>query len=418
MSDQNAISFRIRRLLRKPGRRRLTLAAAALVLAGVGVLAALKITARPDAPYEMSSQSRRPQVRYLPTQAEWASLTVESVTERVFRAERATEGKIAIDEDRATPVFSPYTGRVTRLLARPGDEVAQGQPLFVIEATDNVQAQNDFITAVAGLDKSRSQLAYARLQDKRAQDLFAGKAIPLKDVQTAQAGLVTAQNDVRSSETAFETARSRLRLLGLSDEAIATFQDKGRIDPETTVPSPIGGTVVQRKIGPGQFVSTGSVDPVFVIGDTSKVWLTAFVREKDASGVAPGQDIAYGVLAYPGQTFKARIDYVAASLDPVTRRLMVRATIDNRDGRLKPEMFANVTIYSGDEQPMVSVPKQALVYESDKVSIWVALPDKSIELRRIKTGAANGDLVAVSGLAAGEQIITKGSLFTDRPSGS
>src|SRR5215204_7642331 len=83
---------------------------------------------------EVSSQSRKGLQRYTPSPAEWASLTIQPVTERGFRAENVTEGKIAIDEDRSTPVFSPYAGRVTKLLARPGEVVAQGQPLFVIEA--------------------------------------------------------------------------------------------------------------------------------------------------------------------------------------------------------------------------------------------------------------------------------------------
>jgi cobalt-zinc-cadmium efflux system membrane fusion protein len=78
---------------------------------------------------ELSSQSRKGLQRYTPTPAEWASLTIQPVTERAFRAERATEGKIAVDEDRSTPVFSPYAGRVTKLLARPGDSAVQGQPL-------------------------------------------------------------------------------------------------------------------------------------------------------------------------------------------------------------------------------------------------------------------------------------------------
>ena len=94
---------------------------------------------------EVSSQSRKGLQRYTPSPAEWASLTIQPVTERGFRAEHVTEGKIAIDEDRSTPVFSPYAGRVTKLLAKPGDSVVKGQPLFVIEAADNVQAQNDFI---------------------------------------------------------------------------------------------------------------------------------------------------------------------------------------------------------------------------------------------------------------------------------
>ena len=121
------------------------------------------------------------------------------------------------------------------------------------------------------------------------------------------------------------------------------------------------------------------------------------------------------MLALPGRTFKANIDYVAAAIDPTTRRLLVRATIDNKDDLFKPEMFANVTIYSGDDHPSVAVPKQALIYEGEHVRLWVAGDDKSLELREVQTGLSNGNLVEVrSGLNAGEKVVTKGSLFIDR----
>jgi len=262
--------------------------------------------------------------------AEWATLTIEPATERTFRAETVTEGKISVDEDRSTPVFSPYAGRVTKLLVRPGDSVTQGQPLFVIEAADTVQAQNDFIGAMSALNKARSALDLAQIQDRRAKDLFEGKAVPLKDYQQTQATLIQAQNDLRSSQTALEAARNKLRILGLTDEAISSFQEKGSINPNTTIFSPITGTVVQRKVGPGQYVNSGASDPVFVIGDLSTVWLTAFVRESDASKISVGQEIAMNVLALPGRTLSARINYVAAAIDPATRRLLVRATLDNK----------------------------------------------------------------------------------------
>jgi cobalt-zinc-cadmium efflux system membrane fusion protein len=364
---------------------------------------------------EVSSQSRKGSDRYTPTPAEWATLTVQPVVERIFRAEHVTEGKIAVDEDRSTPVFSPYAGRVMKLLVRPGDNVIQGQPLFVIEAADTVQAQNDFVAAMTGLNKAQSAVDLAQLQDTRAKDLFEGKAIPLKDYQQSQATLLQAQNDLRSAQTALEAAHNKLRILGLTEDAIAAFQQKGRIDPNTTVFSPITGTVVQRKVGPGQYVNSGASDPVFVIGDLSTVWLIAFVRETDAAAVTVGQEMTFSVLALPGRDFTTHIDYVSAAIDPATRRLLVRATIDNKDGLLKPEMFANVTIYSAGDHPAVGVPKQALIYEGDQVRVWVAHDDKSIELRQIKTGLTNGDLVEVKGnLKPGEQIVTKGSLFIDR----
>ena len=364
---------------------------------------------------DVSSQSRKGLLRYTPTPAEWSAMTTQAVVEKPFRAELVTEGKVAIDEDRSTPVFSPYAGRVTKLLARPGDRVTQGQSLFVIEAADNVQAQNDFITAATALNKAKSQLELAQIQDKRAHDLYEGKAAPLKDYQQSQAALISAQNDMRSSETALEAARSRLRILGLSDEAITAFQEKGRINRETTIFSPIAGTVVQRKVGPGQYVNAGASDPVFVVGDLSTVWLTAFVRETEAPAIELGQEVAFNVLAFPGRVLNARINYVSAAIDPASRRLMVRATIDNPGEALKPEMFANVTIYSAGDRSAVGVPKQALIYEGDQVRVWVVRDDKSIELRQIKVGLANGELVEVKGnLSPGEQIVTKGSLFIDR----
>src|SRR3981081_899201 len=389
--------------------------AALLGLAGAILFGLTHISRGTQGHSEVSSQSRKGLQRYTPTPAEWASLAIEPVTERTFRAETVTEGKVAVDEDRSTPVFSPYAGRGTKLRVRPGDRVTQGEPLFVIAAADTVQAQNDFIAAMTALNTTRSALDLAQIQDKRAKDLFEGKAVPLKDYQQSQATLIQAQNDVRSSQTALEASPNKLHILGFTDDDIATFRQKGRINPESTVFAPIAGTVVQRKVGPGQYVSTGASDPVYVIGDLSTVWLTAFVRETDAANVSVGQDVSFNVMALPGRPLSARINYVATAIDPATRRLLVRATIDNKDGQLKPEMFANVTLYSASDHPAVGVPKQALIYEADQVRIWVAHEDKSIELRQIKTGRINGDLVEIEGnLNPGEQIVAKGSLFIDR----
>ncbi|MDI3559702.1 efflux RND transporter periplasmic adaptor subunit [Bradyrhizobium sp. Arg816] len=386
-----------------------------LALACAGAYGFMRVGAKEKSHSEISSQSRRNAQNFTPTPSEWATLTIEPVKAKTFRAEYVTEGKVAVDEDRSTPVFSPYAGRVTKLLAKPGEMLKQGQPLFTIEAADTVQAQNDFIAAMTAQNKAKSAIDLADIQFRRAKDLYEGRAIPLKDYQQAETTQVQAQNDVRSSGTALEAARNKLRILGFTDETIKAFQDKGVIDREITIYSPISGTVVQRKIGPGQYVNSGASDPVFVIGDLSTVWLTAFVRESDAAAVCIGQDISVNVMALPGHPLTAKINYVAAAIDPNTRRLLVRATIDNKDGLLKPEMFANVTIYSAGDRAAPAVPKQALIYEADKVRIWVAREDKSVELRQIKTGLINGNFVEVtSNLKPGEQVVTKGSLFIDR----
>src|ERR1700733_4990401 len=395
--------------------RRLAALFAVAAVVGLGAFGVTRVLIPHAKSLETAGPVKAELPRYVPTAAEWASLTVEPVTERVFRAEHATEGKIAVNEDSSTPIFSPYAGRVTKLLVKPSDVVERGEPLFIIEATDTVQGLNDFIAALSAVNKAHSTLNLAQIVEKRANDLYAGKAVPLKDWQQSQADLSTAQNDMRSAETALEAAHNRLRILGRSEDQIVAFQQTRQMSADTPIFSPIGGTVIQRKVGPGQFISSGATDPVFVIGDLSTVWLTAFVRETEASGVAVGQEITFSLLALPATEFKARIDYVSAAIDPSTRRLLVRATIDNKDGLLKPEMFANVTIYSGGDRPAVGVPKQALIYEGDKVRLWVVHDDKSIELRQIETGLINGDLVEVrANMAPGEKIVTRGSLFIDR----
>ncbi|RAI44574.1 efflux RND transporter periplasmic adaptor subunit [Rhodoplanes roseus] len=352
---------------------------------------------------------------YRPKDSEWNTLSVRPVTSHAFTPEYVTEGKIQVNEDRSTPIFSPYAGRVTRLFAKAGDMIQPGQSLFVVEATDMVQSQNDFIGAVTAMNKAKSALELARITDKRARDLYDAKATPLKDVQQAQAALIAAQNDMRSAETALEAARNRLRILGRSDADIEQFGSTGRINPDTPVFAPIGGTVVQRKIGPGQYVGAGAADPVFVVGDLTAVWLTAYVRESDIGKVRLGQPVSFTVLAYPERVFTGAVDYVGAAVDPTTRRLTVRASIDNGEGLLKPEMFANVTLRSTEDVMAAAVPREALVYEGSRVRAWVARDDRSIELRDLKVGGTDGRMVeVVSGVSSGEQIVTRGSLFIDR----
>jgi len=368
----------------------------------------------PDA----NGQSKKVTGVFYPTPAQWATLTVEPVQQRVFQSEHVTEGKIAVDEDRSTPIFSPYAGRVIKLFVKPGDTVTVGQPLFTVQAADMVQAQNDFISAATALNKARSAQNLAQIIDKRQRLLYEGKAVPLKEVQNARAALDAAENDVRSAEVALEATRNRLRILGKTDQEITDFQEKGTIDPATLITAPIAGTIVQRKVGPGQYVGVGSTDPVFIIGDLSTVWVVAFIRETEAPIVHVGQQIYFTVLAYPDRSFPATISYVAAALDPTTRRLLVRATVNNDAGLLKPEMFASVKILTGESDKAVAVPRDAIIYEGETARVWVVRDkdnDKAIELRRIKVGLTNGSLVEVlKGLAPGDRVVTKGSLFIDR----
>jgi cobalt-zinc-cadmium efflux system membrane fusion protein len=396
------------------------IAAVVLIICTWLVVAATTRAPRADGEQEASTQGRRVGAVYYPAPKQWAGLATAPVREVVFRSEHLTEGKIAVDEDRATLVFSPYSGRVIKLLAKPGDTVKAGQPLFIVEAPDMVQTQNDFINAISSLNKARSALELAKIVEQQNKTLFDSRAGPLRDLQQAQATTRATENDVRSTQTSLEVMRNRLRILGMTDDEITKFADTGAVSPHMTIYSPIAGTVIQRKVGPGQYVNTSSQntnasDPTFIIGDLSTVWLVAYVRESEAPNVKVGQAVYFTVLAYPNRVFPANISFVATSLDTGTRRLLVRATIDNSQKLLRPEMFASVTILTGEGDSSLAVPREAIIYDGKSTHVWLARDDHSVERREVKTGLSSGQMIEIiEGLHRGESVVSKGSLFVDR----
>src|SRR5216684_3605909 len=246
---------------------------------------------------------------FRPSDTQWSSLRLAMVRQVAFRDERATDGKIAINEDTTTPVFSPYSGRVSRLIAKPGDYVEVGKPLFAIDASEYVQGQNDLVTAVAGVEKTKSKLELAKTSEKRQRELLAIRGGALKDLEQAQSDLVAAQGDLRAAEIALAAVRNRLRILGRSDEEIDHLEKVDRIGAEVVVSAPIAGTVVQRKVGLGQYINAGATDPVYTVGNLQTVWLIANVRESDAPKMKVGAPVEVTVLAFPGRVFNAKLAY-------------------------------------------------------------------------------------------------------------
>ena len=380
---------------------------AALGAAGVGVvIAAVWLGGRMFGDHEApAAAAPSPPGTFRATPQQLKSLTIESVALHGFVSEELTEGKIAVNGDRATPVFSPYSGRVTRVVAGLGDAVKAGAPLATVEASEFVQAQNDLATAA-------TQVKLARINETRKHALYDAKGGSLQDWQQAQA-------DLAAAETARDSVRNRLRIFGQSAAAIDALEASRSMQPSATIAAPINGVVVDRQLGPGQYLQAGSGPPLFTIADPSNVWLLANVREADAGQVHLGQAVEVHVLAYPKRTFRARITYVAALVDAATHRLPVRAEIDNRDAALKPEMFANFRILTSDASDSPAVPASAVVYEGDAAHVWVLAEDGLLAYRAIRVGRNNDGLVEVlDGIKAGERIVTKGALFIDQAAGA
>jgi cobalt-zinc-cadmium efflux system membrane fusion protein len=128
-----------------------------------------------------------------------------------------------------------------------------------------------------------------------------------------------------------------------------------------------------------------------------------------------GDRVVVRVLAIPDRIFNAKLTYIGPSVDPNTRRVAVRAEVENPDGVLKPEMFANFSIFIGGESVAPAVPQEAVVYEGDKARVWVVEAGDKIASREVQTGRmTEGKVEIVRGLKSGEKVVTSGTLFIDR----
>jgi membrane fusion protein, heavy metal efflux system len=355
-----------------------------------------------------------------PTETEWKSLRIVTVEAIPFRSESVAEGNIAIDDDLATPVYSPYSGRVVELFAKPGDLVERGAPLFSVEASEFAEAQNDLITALSGLRTATAQATQAEVSERRAHDLYLAQGGALEVWQQSQTGLAAAQSVERSAEIALAAVRNRLRTLGKSDQEIAALEAEPaqKIDLVAIVGAPIAGTVTRSQVSAGQYinsVATGAMMPVYTIGDLSTVWLLASAREGDVPLMHLGAPVEVRVPAYPGRVFKARISWAGPTLDPNTHRLPLRVDVENPDGALKPMMFTNLSITTGKRSLAPAVPQIGVVYEGHSARVWLARGDQTLELRPVKIGRVqNGMVEIVDGVKTGDKVVTGGAQLIDR----
>ena len=388
-------------------RRHQIVVVSVVAVSAVAILFGLPLVGKLLTPKPPPADAAPPPGTFRPTPEQLASLKIVMVEPMGFRPGVETEGKIATDDGRTTQVFSPYSGRVTRVMAQAGDNVRAGQPLFAIEASEFIQAQNDLTAAHA-------QLKLAEAAEAREHELYKINGAALKDWAQTQADLINAQ-------TALGAVRGRLKVLGQTDTQIAALEKRPQgqlLAAETVVGAPIGGVVIQRAVGPGQnlgSVTNGGTSPAFMVSDLSSVWLVGQLREADAPKARLGQAVEVRVAALPGRVFTGKVSYVAPTVDPTSRRVLVRANVANPDGVLKPEMFADFTLLTGGQTSVVAAPEEAVIYEADTARVWVARPGGVLELRQITTGMTqDGEVEITSGLQPGERIVTSGALFIDR----
>ena len=231
----------------------------------------------------------------------------------------------------------------------------RGDPLFEIDSPEVVQAQTDLIAAVQALDKAQVA-AQPRQAHARPADRPAMPARPPRSASSSRRSTdhTVAETDLKTAEGALTAARNRLRVISAAatprSPALEQRADHQSADHRST--APIDGTVIARKVGPGQYVRSDSGEPLYSIADLSiDVAQGLRAGERHRPSCASARRSRSRSLALPDRVFKARIVAIGAASDAATRRVVVRSEIPNPDGALKSEMFATFKIVTGDGEP-------------------------------------------------------------------
>jgi cobalt-zinc-cadmium efflux system membrane fusion protein len=328
-----------------------------------------------------------------------ASVKVAPVEERDFPVEKEAVGSIDFNEDLSVQVFTPYQGRITALYAEVGDDVKKGQTMFTIDSPDLLQAESTLIAAAGVMDLTTKNLA-------RLQDLYTTRAVSQHDVEQATSDQQTAQGNLRA-------ARDAVRIFGKSDADVDNIIAQRSADPTLVVPSPIDGRVTQRSAAPGLFVQPGNAPAPYTVADINTMWMLANVAENDSPAFRVGQQVLVSLGAFPGRTFDGKITTIGASVDPNTRRVLVRSEIRDPQHELRAGMFGNFVIRVGDPMHSPAVPDDGVVRLGDgTMTTWVTADRRRFTQRTIKIGVENhGYRQILDGLQAGELIATEGALF-------
>jgi len=340
-------------------------------------------------------------------------LDIMPVSSHKFRVYKIAVGQIAFNEDASTLVATPFTGRVTRVIAKIGDVVKPGDPLFEVDSPEVVQAQTDLISALHAVERARMSLLVAQRQAERTTRLLADKAISMRESEQARNDQAIAESDLKTAEGTLHSARNRLRVFIGRDQAEVDRLERERIiNPAVTVNSPLEGTVIARKVGPGQYVRADAGEALYGIANLSTMWLKANVPEVDIPHINVGQELEVKVTALPDRVFNAQVIAIGAASDASTRRVVVRSEIPNPGHVLKSEMFASFKIATSAGEDALAVPPEAVIWEGEQAVVWVEREPLVLQRRKIRVGMEqDGRLQVRDGLKSGELVVSRGAIF-------
>jgi membrane fusion protein, copper/silver efflux system len=301
------------------------------------------------------------------------------------RTELRLLGRVEADETSSRAVTAWIGGRIDRLHVKvTGQRVSSGQTIATLYSPEVLAAHQDLIAAKRQVDRMQAATATAR----------------------------------SAAEAALEAARDRLRLLGVPDERVRSMESESQPTRQIAIRSPFRGTVIERLATEGAYVTMG--EPLYRVADLSRVWVQLDAYERDLPALQVGQLVRVTVEALPSESFEGRVAFIDPTVDSQRRTARVRVEVVNREGRLRPGMFAQAVV-QGDpgtaaERPLV-IPHTAPLFTGRRAIVYVEVPlaqRPTYEARIVRLAPRAGDVYpVVAGLVEGERIVSRGAFVLD-----
>ena len=280
-------------------------------------------------------------------------------------------------------ISSELDGILQAIRVDEGSIVTSGQLIAEIKETDYRLALEQ---AAAVLKQAEAALANAKLEHQRKEALYREELVTKQQYDDVVARLALTQGDVERAKAGVDLAKERLT--------------------KTKIFAPMAGSVKEKKVTAGDYVRNGTFMVSLIRTDQLK--LVFAVPEKDVGKLQAGQDVVFTVDAFPGREFHGQVKTIHPGLEERTRSLQVEAEVKNVDQRLKPGLFARVTLYTGPARDTVVVPINAIQYDNSTTKLFVVAGNRAKE-RKVKIGRKYGELTEITeGLRAKEVVVTVG----------
>ncbi|RAJ79912.1 cobalt-zinc-cadmium efflux system membrane fusion protein [Chitinophaga dinghuensis] len=295
-------------------------------------------------------------------------------------------GKVTPNGGKVLKVYPLVSGYVQDIKVQLGDYVQKGQVLAVIHSAEIADYEKQ-------LAQARSDQGVAEKNLKVAQDLYDSRLSTEKDVVNAKGDL----------------AKSNAEITRLNDLFKIYRKGKGAT---YLVTAPISGYIIEKNINNNMEIRTDNSSNIFTISELDDVWIMANVFETDIAKIKEGYDASVVTVSYPDQPFHGRIDKIYNFLDPATKTMQVRISLDNKKMELKPEMFATVYVTYKDNDEKIAVPSAAVIFDNSKNFVLVFKDKFNISVRQVEVAKSSGDITYIqSGLQPDEKVISKNQLL-------